>query len=303
MGQPEEAHSSQPQPHDDPPPPYADDGATPPLPPRDTKNNPFYGRASPTSPSRPSSSRSKQPLPTPVRPTGRFPNLLGMYYQKAIRTPTFNLGESEDQPLLSVTFHQSATYSGQPYLILHSSADPGSPPLAIAEKAGRLGQRAEITLPGLEGSEGVSTEEMGAHISITSVSYAFTIETGDGQREKFEWRSSKGSEVKSLSSDKHPAGRKLVRISVEAGVGGTRAVRDEGATSDGREIVAAWADNAKWSGNKAGVFQFLGSGATGELGERFSVMALVSAVRIWEMINEKSLQSAATPGLGAGYSV
>jgi hypothetical protein len=228
-----------------------------------------------------------------------------MYYQKAVKIPTFNLGEAEDQPQYAVTFHNSLTHSGNPYLLLHSSSDPNSPPLAIAEKAGRLGQRAEITLPAISGSgsEGVVSEEMSAHISFTSVSYAFVVDSGSGRREKFEWRSSKGGEVKALAADKHAVGRKLVRLTAEAdGVGGTRAVRDQGATSDGREIVAVWVDNPKWSGNKAGTFQFLGSGTTGELGESFGVMAVATAVRIWEMMNETSLQSAATGFLGDGNS-
>lgn len=304
MGNPEEAN--QPQPHaDEPPPPYSEDEAAPPLPPRDTKNNPFYTAASPVSPVRASASSSKGKLPTPIRHSGKFPATLGMYYQKAVRIPTFNLGETEDRPSFAVTFHTvGGAVSGTSYLSLHSSADPDSPPLAIAAKAGRLGHRAEITLPGpseAEGDGSVATEDMGAHVSITSVSYAFSIETSPGRREKFEWRSSKGSEVRGLSSDKHPTGRKLVRIGTEAdGVGGTRAVRDQGASSDGREVVAVWADNAKWSGNKAGVLQFYGSGATGALGGRFGVMAVVTAVKIWEMMNEGSLQSAATGSLGAG---
>lgn len=303
MGRPEEAHDSQPH-GEEPPPPYSEDDA-PPLPPRDTKNNPFHraAAASPYSPIGPTASSSKSKLPTPIPHSGKFPATLGMYYQKAVRTPTFNLGESEDRPSFAVTFHTSGgAVSGTSYLLLHSTADPESPPLAIAEKVGRLGHRAEITLSGLPGSD-QATEEMGTHVSITSVSYTFSIETGHGRREKFEWRSSKGSEVKGLSSDKHPTGRKLVRLDTEAdGVGGTRAVRDQGATSDGREVVAVWADNAKWSGNKAGVLQFLGSGASGVLGERFGVMAIVTAVRIWEMLNETSMQSAATSSLGAGNS-
>ncbi|KAK9424664.1 hypothetical protein SUNI508_03540 [Seiridium unicorne] len=304
MGQPEEAaHASQPH-EDDPPPPYSDEGAAPPLPPRDTKNNPFT-TDSPRSPAGPSTSASKPKLPTPIAPTAKFPNTLGMYYQKAVRIPTFNLGETEDQPALAVTFHSSITLSGNPYLILHSTADPESPPLAIAEKAGRLGHRAEITLPALSGhdSDEATAEEMSAHVSITSVAYAFSVETRPGYREKFEWRSSKGSEVRALSTDKHAVGRKLVRLDTEAdGVGGTRAVRDQGATSDGREVVAVWADNPKWSGNRAGTFQFLGSGTAGQLGERFSVMAVATSVRIWEMMNEASMHSAATSSLGAGNS-
>lgn len=321
MRRSEEAHAA--EAHDDPPPPYysADDGAAPPLPARpgaasvsDTKNNPFLSTDVPASSSKspPASASSGRPkMPTPVRPTSNFPADLNMYYQKAVGNPTFNLGESEDQPHLCVTFHSSLTFSGNPYFLLHSTANPGSPPLAIAEKAGRLGQRAEITLPAVTGpdegpdAEDVETEEMKAHASLTSVSYTFSVETAPGLREKFEWRASKGNEVKALVEGKvhHASGRKLVRLATEAdGVGGTRAVRDQGASSDGREVVAVWADNPKWSGNKAGALRFLGSGASGALGGRFAVMAIATSIRIWEMMNESSLQSAATGSLGAGNS-
>ncbi|KAI1846470.1 hypothetical protein JX266_007367 [Neoarthrinium moseri] len=300
MGNPEEAAAAAAahQPHeDDPPPPYTeDDGKAPPLPPRDTKNNPFLAAQR-----GPRASSSKEP-PQLVNLPRKFPPAFGMYYQKAVRIPTFNLGAEEDQPAFAVTFH-TVGHSSSPQLVLHSTADPGSAPLAIAERTGRLGHRSVVTLPAPPGpgSEAESvTEEVHAHVSITSVAYGFSVEVGEGasaRREKFEWRSSKGSEVKSLGSGKGSPGRKLVRLSTEAdGVGGTRAVRDQGSSSDGREVVAAWADNPKWSGNKAGGFQFLGSGATGELGDRFSVMAVATALRIWEMINESSLQSAATGG-------
>ncbi|KAI0163083.1 hypothetical protein BJ166DRAFT_285094 [Pestalotiopsis sp. NC0098] len=321
MRRSEEAHAA--EAHDDPPPPYyqaGDESAPPPLPTRpatgDVKNNPFLSTDVPSASSRssrspsPSSSSAARPkMPTPVRPTGGFPADLNMYYQKAVGNPTFNLGETEDRPHLSVTFHSSLTFSGNPYFLLHATADPDSPPLAVAEKAGRLGQRAEIALPPVKGPDSgpdagdVERAEMKAHASLTSVSYTFSVETAPGVREKFEWRASKGNEVKALvGGDRHHAsGRKLVRLATEAdGVGGTRAVRDQGASSDGREVVAVWADNPKWSGNKAGALRFLGSGASGVLGGRFAVMTIATSVRIWEMMNESSLQSAATGSLGAG---
>ncbi|KAI0137395.1 hypothetical protein BJ170DRAFT_605712 [Xylariales sp. AK1849] len=300
MGRPEEIAATKPH-EDEPPPPYTEDeAAAPPLPDR-PKNNPFISQ------SQPASSNSK--AEAPVKPTGPFPSTLNMYYTKALRTPTFHLGEQEDKPLYAATFHSGFQKKGS-HVVLHSTPDPDSPALASAERIGRLGHRSLVTLPGPEPGSASVVEEMHAHVSITSVSYSFAVEVGQGadvrhknpeiRREKFEWRSSRGGEVKHLGSG--TVGRKLVRLYVEAdGVGGTRAVRDQGATSDGKEIVAVWADNPKWSANRTGGFQFLGSGATGELGERFGVMAVITAVRIWELINETSLQAAAT-GSSAGGS-
>jgi hypothetical protein len=226
-----------------------------------------------------------------------------MYYTKSSKNPTFfHLGEHEDQPLYAVTL--SLDFAGKSsHLTLHSGPEPDSPALAVAEtsRVGRITHRSLITLPGYGvGSETTTTEGLSAHPSgLTSVSYSFSADVGRGggreqdvRREKFEWRTSRGGEVKNLDTG---PGRKLVRLSTESdGVGGTRAVRDPGATSDGREVVAVWADNGRWRENRTGRFQFLGSGATGELGEGFAVMAIATALRIWELGNEASLGGAAS---------
>jgi hypothetical protein len=322
MGNPEEAaRAAQQQNHeDDPPPPYSAEGAPPPLPPRETKNNPFLSGGQPSSSSQPAP-ESEPPvartLPTPIRPSKKFPVTCGMFYQKAVGVPTFNLGAQQDQPVFSVTFHGGGGAGQQPYLVLRATTYAASPPLAVVERADRQGRRSDVLLPPLAEDGGQAVlEPLHSHVSFTSVMYAFAIEVlgPDGvlRRERFEWRSSKGNEVRALldldgedggrgsppGRGKIKAlGRKLVRLSAEAeGVGGTRAVRDSGASSDGREVVAAWADNPRWSANRAGTLRFLGSGATGEMGDRFTVMAAATALRIWEIGNESSLISAATEG-------
>lgn len=73
-----------------------------------------------------------------------------------------------------------------------------------------------------------------------------------------------------------------VRLHGEAeGIGGTRAVRDAGTASDGKEIVAVFSDNYKARSTKLAKFRFLGTGTTGHLGPRFAVMAVTTALRIW----------------------
>lgn len=309
MGQPEEAKaaaSTEPF-EDDPPPPYEESttGGPPPLPARPKQNPfPYQPKPGPSSSSSPSTSSSG-----PVKLTRRFPHDLNMYYTKSAKNPTFfHLAEHEEQPLYAVTL--SLDIAGKSsYLTLHSGPDPDSPALAVAEtkRVGRITHRSLITVadPGsttTTTTTTTTTEGLSAHASgLTSVSYSFSADVGRGggggggqdlRREKFEWRTSRGGEVKNL--DRGP-GRKLVRLSTEAdGVGGTRAVRDPGATSDGKEVVAVWADNARWRENRTGRFQFLGSGATGELGDGFAVLAVATALRIWELGNEASLGGAAS---------
>lgn len=52
-------------------------------------------------------------------------------------------------------------------------------------------------------------------------------------------------------------------------------------SSDGREIVAVWAGAGMASVSKVLRFRFLGTGADGSLGDRWAIMAVASALAIW----------------------
>ncbi|KAK7977645.1 hypothetical protein PG996_003699 [Apiospora saccharicola] len=219
-----------------------------------------------------------------------------------------------------------------------ASADkePGQEPKSFSHKF--TGKASLITLPALPNFGRPTTEEpLENHVTLSGAGYAFSLEvqrgalnaiTGaddgiaaaaaaDGRteqdkreddeaanqwtRERFEWRKSRGNEVKQL--DKINSGWKLVRIHSEAdGVGGTRRARDAGASSDGKEVVAVFAEVSGWSTSSEVVkFRFLGSGATGEMGPRWSLMAVVTALRVWDLQNGLSESAAATAGGAAGH--
>ena len=73
-----------------------------------------------------------------------------------------------------------------------------------------------------------------------------------------------------------------VRLDGEVeGTGGKRAKRAVGTTSDGKEIVAVFSDNYEARNTRLVRFRFLGTGAAGHLGPRFAVMAVMTALRIW----------------------
>lgn len=202
------------------------------------------------------------------------------------------------------------------------------------------GRASLITLPALPNFGRPTTEEpLENHVTLSGAGYAFSLEvqrgalgaitgaatdndgvvgaagTGNGNdhdkkgdddkaahqwtRERFEWRKSRGNEVKQL--DKLNSGWKLVRIHSEAdGVGGTRRARDAGASSDGKELVAVFAEVSGWSTSKVVKFKFLGSGATGEMGARWSLMAVMTALRVWDMQNGLSESAAATAAGATG---
>lgn len=93
--------------------------------------------------------------------------------------------------------------------------------------------------------------------------------------EAFEWRHSKGGAVRRTG---RRSGYKLVRVSTDAGTG-----LGEVATGGG-EVVAVFAARAGSSAgrSRAGRFMFQGSGAQGVLGAHWQLVAVMTAVGIWD---------------------
>ncbi|KAI1767468.1 hypothetical protein GGR53DRAFT_481993 [Hypoxylon sp. FL1150] len=110
--------------------------------------------------------------------------------------------------------------------------------------------------------------------------------------ETFEWRASEGQEVRVIHPHPRAHGYKLVRLRKRGpggGRGGKRDVRQEGETSDGREIVAVWSTvdsripEVFWNKKRPFTFQLCGSATTGELGDDFSLVALMTALKIYSI--------------------
>ncbi|KAI1122716.1 hypothetical protein F5Y10DRAFT_253370 [Nemania abortiva] len=217
---------------------------------------------------------------------------------------TFYLGERKEDPLFAVRMHSGFTKN--PDLVLYDGPSDKSPILATATHESIWKPSSVLTVSAHEGvayDSGKQTVKMAAHSSFRHWTYRFTADVGVGKetrREEFEWRSSHGSEVKELDGNRW--GWKLVRLSSQPlGGGGGRATRALGSTSDGLEVVAAWAHNASFSRSKTLKFQLMGSALTGMLGERGAVLALVSALRIWWI--EINSASAASSSAAASASV
>jgi hypothetical protein len=247
---------------------------------------------SPSGPRRPTQQQQQRlPRITPVAepPLRVFPISFNGYYQKRITT-VFHLGEHAHQPIFAVKTHTG--WSGAPGVVLHSGPSDKDPPLAAAgNETGLETERHKDTLvilPPLPGSGTDSSHEYLRHDpTYRTESYRFNIDVGLGgdkgmYPEEFEWRRSLGDEVKELNNKKNILGWELVRLSSdmairpnETGEGSARV------TADGKEMVAVWAPYAGWSLTKAFRFQFMGSGASGELGERWATMAVITALRLW----------------------
>ncbi|KAK8035263.1 hypothetical protein PG993_010258 [Apiospora rasikravindrae] len=170
----------------------------------------------------------------------------------------YMLGETETKPpLYAVSFH--AGWTG-PDVELHSGLNETDPPLATAKRGSLIGgDSATIKLPGLPNDDGTSGETVKEQVTTSGddfpyPSYDFTIEVGS-QREKFEWQHV-GMRT----------GWQLARLS-------------------NNEAVAhfEWTNLTK----KELYFQFVGSGATGALGERWAVMAVITAIRAWDRVRRR----------------
>ncbi|KAI0164327.1 hypothetical protein GGR52DRAFT_575684 [Hypoxylon sp. FL1284] len=119
--------------------------------------------------------------------------------------------------------------------------------------------------------------------------FKFTIEVGVpgwGRVETFEWRHSRGHEVRAVHEHPSSRGFKLVRLghpNLGGGGSGGRAVRQHGEASDGCEIVAVWAAVNTCHTKRPFALEICGSGNTGELGVAFPIVALATALEIYSL--------------------
>lgn len=203
-------------------------------------------------------------------------------------------------------------------ITLHSGTSNESPPLATSSRIKQYRDDYQITLPSFSG-HGVHEETLRRPKGLKG-HFWFGCLVGDGteQRvERFEWRRSRGAEVRSVGQSSW-GGYKLVRLgSTDTKEDYTSSEEDlpkgssrisssssnsnsgEGYTSDGKEIVAVWGNASCWKTmSGVGEFQFRGSGATGELGNMWALMAVMSCMSIWQKVQRDN----ATAGTSASSS-
>ncbi|MCJ1372299.1 hypothetical protein MMC20_003522 [Loxospora ochrophaea] len=206
-----------------------------------------------------------------------LPSAFNFYSPCGFTSVAFRLGEHKNQPLYAITLPKNLHNE----LILHTGPDSHSPVLAKTTYDGKLGQHHMITLPVHRGpgSEDCVQEQLRYTGNLKSARYSFQAPVGQDKHarlEKFEWRRSHGDEVHNLANATK-WGWKLVRLDHEPAEGHSNGSE----TSDGKEVVAIYADVSKLSMSKVGEFQFLGGEANGELGEVWSLMAVITLAAIW----------------------
>ncbi|KXJ93936.1 hypothetical protein Micbo1qcDRAFT_158848 [Microdochium bolleyi] len=247
---------------------------------------------------RSSTASSIEELP---RKPGRIPAAVNAYWPSKL-SRTFHLGEHRDMPLFAVKTGSGWSRKHPELTIFDGPSSDNGQMLTGVTRASMWGRKYDISLPPLPGSGSAEhvKETISTSTSWSHLVYTFSIEVPSGpngqlRREDFEWRTTRGDEVRELGS-RWQRGWKLVRLSSEAfrGPGGERHARDDGTTSDGKEVVAVWAHNPSWSMTKAFKFRFRGSALAGELGERFDLMALTTGLNMWHQEMAAAASTGAT---------
>lgn len=211
-------------------------------------------------------------------------------YTRRWKATLYNIGQHADQPSFELKVDYGMSKS-KPFLVLHNTS---SELVASVTSESITKGHAVITVPGRPGSsQNTISERLEVKYSFPLAVFSFSFDVGRGKethREAFEWRFSKGKEVKVFGA--WSTGWKLVRLDREAesgpGEGSSRSERLHGQTSDGKPVVAVVADNMSPSTNKIAKFHFVGAGATGEMGEEWAFMALMTAVRVWERSSQNA---------------
>ena len=231
----------------------------------------------------------------------QFPPTFSVY--SGFMTSDLTIGQHKDSPIYAVSVHSGL--SGQPNLVLHAGTTKRAPLMAAVDFHS-FSRRMDITLPppsssspaaknsSASGGAGIRNTGPRAHETVEARfsgwnnAHPFTIDVeATGRREAFEWRHSTGG-LAVGSLDAGSSGWKLVRMDA----GTDRNANGGFTTSDGRPVVAVWS-RTNFRGNKVGKFMFLGAGADGSLGERWAMMAVMSALGLYEKQRRQERRSAA----------
>ncbi|RDA83783.1 hypothetical protein CP532_5198 [Ophiocordyceps camponoti-leonardi (nom. inval.)] len=205
-----------------------------------------------------------------------FPERFNIYFESKSRLRLV-LGEEKSRP--SHIASMPGGFYGK--LVLYDGPTVEAAPVIVIRSGRKLGYYDDMELAASQPGAQHKVEELRCEGKGWSMSYSFVTSVGEGGLpEKFEWRSSRGDEVKSLGE--HSYGWKLVRLGNQ------------------EEVVAVGADaKISRSLSKVGAFGFVGRGASGELGDRWAVMAVASLIRIIQRQWQTGITVAATRAVSA----
>ncbi|KAF2152150.1 hypothetical protein K461DRAFT_279680 [Myriangium duriaei CBS 260.36] len=201
------------------------------------------------------------PPPTKPETTTSLPQRFTVFKTETGGVTHVALGQSKNQLQNAITTGTSAGGTHDVIhrtLTLHAGADPTSPPLATAVNRWTTGRTVKVDLAGQGGSPPLEVTLQG-HSGVVHPTYEFVLRIGgpDEPRQIFEWSGTAGSGIKSAIG--HKTGWKLCNAQ--------------------GEVLAYWGTKyGTW--RLTGDFAFVGKGATGELGQQWQSMTVVSSLMI-----------------------
>jgi hypothetical protein len=236
-------------------------------------------------------------------------------YGQWTKLKAFNLcGATEKDRLYQVSLHTgysaSAPLGTRPGVLLHNGMSSKDAVLAASGYDSQasfysFNNQSVVLMPPLPGAAVLGefvTEQMPAIVRGDLLVFSFSIEVGSGggtTREKFEWRKFKSG----VDANNKEGGFRLVRLpsSVSTKLGeekDTAASSSPVGTDDDGEVVACLAWRKLFPTFKhAFTLELLGRGQSGELGERWSLMVVITALRLWALrANRKTSKSAIAGG-------
>ncbi|KAL1864053.1 hypothetical protein VTK73DRAFT_6234 [Phialemonium thermophilum] len=211
------------------------------------------------------------------------------------------IGEQQDDPLFAVALHSGLF--GRARLTLHAGPKKKSPVVATVRRPPGKGHDFEVLFPAHRPSDRLAqhaddniTEDVvlvKAQAPSTSQRsrrcYQFTIKVGRGWErwtQTFEWRAVSRRTGSSLAKNSTgTAGHlppeetwELVCLDSDLRSPFLPESRDEG-DREGR--VALWRGTSKSKARRVS-FAFVNAGATGELGQRFAELAMITGLALWD---------------------
>lgn len=228
--------------------------------------------------------------------TIRFPTQ--MVFDSSWVSSTSYLGPTKDEHMFAVQGPSkllSCCFSRGGVKLLDGTDKLSTPIASVGPEKGSKLRRTMIRVAPKQGAADQNHLEIVMSGDWRST-HPFTLPLGEGRpTEQFEWRSSRGKEVKGLAGSFN-FGWKLVRLDgpvvVPGQVDGTK-----GYTSDGKEVVAVGGQQRL--SRKHPDFMFMGAGARGELGETFEIVAVMGFLRLRELAAQ---QQAAASGSSSSAS-
>jgi hypothetical protein len=207
---------------------------------------------------------------------------------------SFNIcGATEEDRLYLVEVHTGYSASGplgrRPGVLLHNGTSKKDPILAAAGDESQFAARAYsfnnesiILMPPLRGSTAAQTgdfvtERMRASVSSGQVTFDFDIEVGSGDKlrqERFQWRKIK----KGTDGSAKEGGFTLV--AANSGAPSTPS-SSSSTNADGHVVALLMWRKLFPTFKHAFTLELFGRGLSGELGERWRLMVVMTALRLW----------------------